>query len=113
MHKVVFILPLSDYMLQLTFEDGMEKVVDLRPYIGRGISAALEDINYFRQVQIESGGVLPGRMATIFALTSYMKKSRPLSCYQHEIQNSCRFCPLICRLFVTVPKFGQFFGKLA
>lgn len=56
MHKVVFVLPLADYMLQLTFEDGTEKVVDLRPYIGKGISAALEDINYFRQVQIESGG---------------------------------------------------------
>lgn len=56
MHKVISIYPLSDYKLQLSFEDGLEKVVDLRPYIGKGIAAALEDENYFRQVQIESGG---------------------------------------------------------
>lgn len=55
-HKMASVLTVSDYSLQLTFEDGVVKVVDLRPYIGNGISAALEDINYFRQVQIESGG---------------------------------------------------------
>jgi len=43
-------------MLKLTFVDGLQKTVDLRPFIGQGLSAALQDETYFRQVSVESGG---------------------------------------------------------
>ena len=56
MHRVLSVKPLSNYILALRFADGKEKVVDLRPFIGEGISAALLDKDYFDQVMIESGG---------------------------------------------------------
>ncbi len=56
MHKVMTVTPFPEYGLKLVFEDGVGKIVDLRPYIGKGISAALKDKITFRQVTIESGG---------------------------------------------------------
>jgi hypothetical protein len=56
MHKIIALEPLPDYMLRLVFADGSEKIVDLSPFIGSGLSAALKDEAYFRRVKIESGG---------------------------------------------------------
>lgn len=56
MHRVITVTPLPDYKLKLAFEDGTRKVVDIRPFIGKGISSELEDEAFFRQVAIESGG---------------------------------------------------------
>lgn len=56
MHKVISVSPLADYKLKLVFEDDTEKIVDIRPYIHKGISVALKDESTFRQVEIESGG---------------------------------------------------------
>jgi hypothetical protein len=53
---VIAVKPLSGYLLALTFDIGEERVVDLRPFIGTGLSAALRDESYFQQVKIESGG---------------------------------------------------------
>lgn len=46
------------YLIEIEFEDGLRKAVDLGPFIGRGIAAQLLDEAYFRQVEIESGGGL-------------------------------------------------------
>ena len=56
MERVVSVKPLPDFMLELTFSDGYIKIVNIRPFIGGGISDALLDEAYFRRVQIESGG---------------------------------------------------------
>ena len=56
MHRVVSVQPLSDYCLQLEFENRTKKVVDIKPFIGKGISQALLDEEYFEQVVIERGG---------------------------------------------------------
>ena len=56
MDKVVFVKPLENYLLQIEFEDGFRKVIDIRPFIEKGISAALKDEAYFRQVALEDGG---------------------------------------------------------
>ena len=56
MERVLSVKPLIDYMLELTFADGYQKIVDIRPFIGEGISAALLDKVYFQEVRIESGG---------------------------------------------------------
>lgn len=56
MHRIISARPLPDFMLELVFSDGLEKIVDLRPFIGQGLSAALRDQDYFCQVAIESGG---------------------------------------------------------
>jgi hypothetical protein len=56
MVKVTNIKILDGYLLELTFSDGIIKVVDLRPYLGKGISRPLLDRAYFQQVMLESGG---------------------------------------------------------
>ncbi len=56
MNRVISVKPLNNFMLELIFADGPRKIVDIRPFISKGVSAALQDENYFRQVAIESGG---------------------------------------------------------
>ncbi len=56
MHRVISVEPLANYLVRLTFSDGMSKEVDLQPYIGKGIAAALKDETYFRKVTLEEGG---------------------------------------------------------
>lgn len=56
MHRVVDVRVIQGYTLFLRFSDGLTKWVDLEPFIGRGISAALLDEDYFRQVSIDSAG---------------------------------------------------------
>jgi hypothetical protein len=56
MERVVFVKPLHAYVVELTFADGHKKIVDIQPFIGEGISAALLDESFFQEVQIESGG---------------------------------------------------------
>ncbi len=56
MDKVISVKPLGNYLLEIEFADGLRKVIDIRPFIGKGISAALKDEAYFRQVTLEDGG---------------------------------------------------------
>jgi hypothetical protein len=56
MDKVVSVKALENYLLEIEFEDGLRKTIDIRPFIGEGISAALRDEAYFRQVKLEDGG---------------------------------------------------------
>ena len=57
MHKVIKVTPLDKHKLKLLFANGVEKIIDISPYISdRGISADLNDVDLFRQVSIESGG---------------------------------------------------------
>ncbi len=56
MNNVIFVTPLPDFILHLRFDDGTEKTVDIKPFIGKGISSALQDEVYFKKVAIESGG---------------------------------------------------------
>jgi hypothetical protein len=56
MDKVISVKPLENYLLEVEFADGFHKVIDVKPFIGIGISAALEDEAYFRQVTLEDGG---------------------------------------------------------
>lgn len=56
MHRVTALQLKGKYSLEIRFSDGLTKVIDLEPFIGKGISAQLLDEDYFRQVEIESGG---------------------------------------------------------
>lgn len=48
---------LKDYRIHLQFTDGLEKVVDLKPYIeDNPITKPLADVNYFRQAQLYERG---------------------------------------------------------
>jgi hypothetical protein len=56
MERVVSVRVLEHYILEIEFEDGIRKVIDIRPFIGKGMSAALKDEAYFGKVAIEDGG---------------------------------------------------------
>jgi hypothetical protein len=56
MDKVISVKPLENFLLEIEFADGIRKIIDIRPFIGHGISAALKDEAYFRQVSLEDGG---------------------------------------------------------
>ena len=50
--------PLSGYKMQLMFEDGTEKVIDLEPFLHGSMFAPIKnDETFFRQVKIEGGTV--------------------------------------------------------
>lgn len=56
MHRVIAIQVIGKHLVEILFSDGLIKVIDLEPFIGKGVSAQLLDEDYFRQVEIESGG---------------------------------------------------------
>ena len=56
MERVVSVKPLENHLLEIEFEDGLRKVIDIRHFLGKGISSALKDEAYFRKVTIEDGG---------------------------------------------------------
>ena len=56
MNKIIAIKLLGDYILSLQFHDGESKTINFQPLIGKGVSAALLDKDYFKQVAIDNGG---------------------------------------------------------
>ena len=58
MYLIAFVRPQPNFMLEVLFVDGLHKVVDCRPYIGRQLSDALYDEIEFRQVVVNRAGYL-------------------------------------------------------
>lgn len=56
MNEVVEIKILENYHIWIKFRDGLEKIVDLKPFIGKGIFKELLEKEYFYKVFIEPGG---------------------------------------------------------
>ena len=56
MERVVSVEPLENYTLEIEFDDGLRKVIDIHPFIGKGISTRLKDEVYFCSVKLEEGG---------------------------------------------------------
>jgi hypothetical protein len=56
MERVVSVRPLANYMFKFEFQDGLRKVIDIRPFLGKVISAPLKDEACFRKVALEDGG---------------------------------------------------------
>lgn len=52
MHFVKKVKYISGYELQLTFEDGSVKFVDLEPHLDGAIFAPLKNVEYFKKVQL-------------------------------------------------------------
>jgi hypothetical protein len=52
MHFVKDVAYLSEYKLLLTFEDGVAKLVDLKPYLDGEIFEPLKNIDYFKNVRV-------------------------------------------------------------
>lgn len=58
MPRIVKVLPLVEYRLRLSFDDGVEGEVDLSDLVGNGVFAFWRDRREFVRVAIGSGGEL-------------------------------------------------------
>ncbi|MEI6817184.1 MAG: DUF2442 domain-containing protein [Bacteroidota bacterium] len=51
MRTIESLLPMDDYQLQVRFDNGIEKKVDLKPYLNLPVFAILKDVNIFQKVK--------------------------------------------------------------
>jgi hypothetical protein len=49
---VVSVHPNEDFSLAITFEDGLEGVLDMTPYLDFGVFKRIKDIEQFKRVRI-------------------------------------------------------------
>lgn len=56
MNQITELKVLEDYRIWLKFKDGVEKIVNVRPFLGKGFTAELLEYEKFKQVFIEPGG---------------------------------------------------------
>ena len=65
MHKVTKVNALSNYRLELVFDDGTRGTVDLSRLVGKGVFAAFSDPDFFAQVGVGDRGrslIWPGEI---------------------------------------------------
>ena len=58
MNKIKKLKILEEYQIALSFQDGLEGVVNLRPFLEKGFAKELLSVSEFRKVEIETGGGL-------------------------------------------------------
>ena len=57
MHWVTDVKYLNEYKLEITFNDNIRKVVDLKNIVGgKGVFKPLQDIEFFKRVGIDPAG---------------------------------------------------------
>jgi len=56
MNTVVRVQPMDGYKLRLTFADGLDATVEVRPFIGKGFTEELLDATRFGEVTTEPVG---------------------------------------------------------
>ena len=57
MKTIVKVKPLEDYKLLLVFDNGEERIKDMKPYLERGVFKELKDISFFNSVKILYGAI--------------------------------------------------------
>lgn len=57
MRKVVKVTPLKDYCILVEFENGENRIGDLKPLLEKKIFSILKDESVFNQVYLEHGAV--------------------------------------------------------
>lgn len=70
-YAVVNVQPLNDYLLQLTFKTGEQKVFDMKPYLNIGIFKELKDKSIFETAAISFDTVEWANKADIDPETLY------------------------------------------
>jgi len=69
--KVISLNPLHDYKLQVTFDDGVSGVVDLKNFIKNGIFSILQNEELFKKVFSNGYSIAWSDELEIDALTVY------------------------------------------
>jgi len=58
MDAIIEVKPLDNYKVWIRFSDNSDVIINLKPFISKGISAKLLDYDYFKQVRVdEFGGI--------------------------------------------------------
>jgi hypothetical protein len=57
-NKIIQAIPTEDYKIEITFDDGLIKIVDFKNKIKKGIAKELKNTDLFMSVKIGSGGEL-------------------------------------------------------
>ncbi len=55
--RVRNVIPLTDYRLEIEFENSEIREFDVKPYLNRGIFKELQDITYFSRVKVSLGSI--------------------------------------------------------
>jgi len=56
MNEVIDIKVLDNYQIWIRFKDGIEKIINIQKFLGKGISKELLEYENFKKVSIEPGG---------------------------------------------------------
>lgn len=57
MKKIITVSTLQNYFLNISFENGVNKIIDIKPFLKQdGITSALWDEKYFRSVFVDDMG---------------------------------------------------------
>ena len=57
-HDVLTVKPLDDYMLLLTFDNGKQRIFDVKPSFIHDVYNLLKDKDYFKLVKVDYGTVV-------------------------------------------------------
>ena len=54
-HKIILVEAFDDFTLNIKFDDDVLKKVNIKPFIGNGVSSSLKDLDYFKAVRLTDG----------------------------------------------------------
>lgn len=57
MKEIIKVKVLNDYKLELTFDNNVIKIKDMKPYLNKGVFKALKDEKLFKSVKISFGTI--------------------------------------------------------
>ncbi len=86
MNKVIELRHENNYKLWMKFNDGEAKIVDFKDIIGKGISAKLLDVNYFKLARIDNGGGIEWPNGFDFC-PNYLKENIDLELLSKKLKN--------------------------
>lgn len=76
--QVKQVRPLENYQLELTFENGEQRIFDARPYLRKGVFVRLQDRDAFRAARVVAGSVEWSGELDLSYDTLYLE-SRPIA----------------------------------
>lgn len=75
--RITDVKPIPDYSLLLTFNNGTQKIFDVKPYLESGIFKELKEVSLFNSVKPFLGSIQWANGADLCPDTLYMD-SRPI-----------------------------------
>jgi hypothetical protein len=71
--RVKEVYPIENYQLRLVFNNGEEKIFDVKPYLTIGVFKELQNISIFNSVRPFLGSILWGNNVDLSPDTLYME----------------------------------------